>query len=531
MTYTRGRLSALLSVLTLTCLLGLVAAAGRAEAAVGSFEDTTYNWIATSALSTVYSFEASDMVDANSSVDSDDGFANVNGNKDIIWPFIAFPFYSDISNGYSIFYVNANGWLSFNYDGSLRQAPDGFPSPNMGGAIIAPLLADLVMDSGSSIICGRLIASNAYAVTWQAFRQKGYPSGPTSSFQVVLHQDGRIDFNYRHVGITGPFVIGINRGDYLFGYQRSGSLPADQTSIFTYTPEPSGVPVFRLAEQPASLTRLRYIRLNGFTDFMTSLAFSCNGTRGNLTFQSNDSGRSFQTPTVSLSEGLNSIVISGSKNSQTLTSEYTIRLDTLRPTTAFVYPAANSYQKAPFRFLADSRDSNSGIKSVTLQANGKNVLTMYKPISGIRYGLTVSLSTDGKKTLKLISVDKAGNTASYTRVVYLDRYKPLLSSFSAPLSIRRGGQAVAYCRVKESFATTVRLWLFVYRDGKLVKTVDSGGFNRSASTAAPRTGLVWNGRTSSGAVAPAGRYKLVFSARDRAGSFQFAKLTGYLTVK
>jgi hypothetical protein len=184
-----------------------------------------------------------------------------------------FPFYC---NTYDEGYINANGFVTL---GSTSLVPpDGVP--NVSGwddtdnypfpledsidisnpyfypyPMIAPFWSDITTGhvtggvQGNGQIWWRLDAASSprrFIVTWEdVFHWKGNPSSPGdpnttgNNVQLILYEDGRIQFNYGAMGWSGNNVylrrdatIGIYSADHSGGPCDEGSLPSMEFSPF-----------------------------------------------------------------------------------------------------------------------------------------------------------------------------------------------------------------------------------------------------------------------------------------------------------
>ncbi len=116
-----------------------------------------------------------------------------------------FPFYDQY---FTVVNVSSNGWLSFNTTNPTRFWSSDFPSSERDFQyVIAPFLDDLRAED------------NIYYITTQNYvifyYEKIYHlnGAPVGTFQVVLHANGTIEFNYLHIKAVDSTMIGLNYGD------------------------------------------------------------------------------------------------------------------------------------------------------------------------------------------------------------------------------------------------------------------------------------------------------------------------------
>jgi len=179
-----------------------------------------------------------------------------------------FPFFC---NSYDEVYIDANGFLTL---GSSSIAPPGdavppdsppwddtdnyaFPLQNNNNSnpefypipMIAAFWSDIITEHASGTPSQRngqvwyrldtVSVPKRFIVTWNdVFHYKesgkgGDPNTTGNNFQVILHEDGRIQFNYGAMGWSGvnapygvPATIGIYSADHSGGVCGNGSLPS-----------------------------------------------------------------------------------------------------------------------------------------------------------------------------------------------------------------------------------------------------------------------------------------------------------------
>ncbi len=182
----------------------------------------------------------------------------------------------------------------------------------------------------------------------------------------------------------------------------------------------------------------------------------------------------------------------------------TIIRDGVPPTLAFLAPLDGTYVRETARVQALASDAGSGLERVTLSAAGRALSPDFTPsLPASTITATASWDTragaDGVQTLTAGALDRAGNSASATRVVIVDNTPPETSITGGP----PGETFLA--EVAFSFAGTDNLTpperlLFAWR-------VDGGGSNPfDASTSVTLAGLA------------AGPHVFEVRARDLAGN-------------
>jgi len=161
-----------------------------------SDESVNYGWIDISDDNTTFTFPHNDEAAIE--------FIN--------FPF-EFPFYEE---NYSSCIVNANGWIGFDDDSNAWENM-GLPNPQAPQNAIFPYWDDLnpINDANSGDMDGyvRYHVNNERIVVWYDNVRRwtgGSNMDGYFDFQVVLHPDGVIDFNYRSMtGDTDSATIGI----------------------------------------------------------------------------------------------------------------------------------------------------------------------------------------------------------------------------------------------------------------------------------------------------------------------------------
>jgi hypothetical protein len=126
-----------------------------------------------------------------------------NGYYDIIVRGPWFPFYG---NYYDTFYIGTNGYITFGQpDTNARISPASLAAESPR---IAPLWSDLSVSTEGNIYYNRF--DGYHLITWEGAPE--LPYGGKSTFQVVMHDDGRIAFVYKKVKARSA-LVGISPGN------------------------------------------------------------------------------------------------------------------------------------------------------------------------------------------------------------------------------------------------------------------------------------------------------------------------------
>lgn len=199
-------------------------------------------------------------------------------------------------------------------------------------------------------------------------------------------------------------------------------------------------------------------------------------------------------------------------NEGPLSDPVTIKVDPDFPTVKITWPSVNGQVVgvSPL-FKADVTDKG-GVKSATFYVDGvKKFTDTTKP-----YEYRASLGAFAHRSsheLKIVAEDVAGRTTTVTRQFVIDKLVPSVTSFSAaslfyPV-IRDGYKDNLTARFTTSEAGTARL-IVRNANGATVRTI-SKQVGKGANT------LVWNGRSSSGAVRT-GKFSIQVTVTDPAGN-------------
>ena len=166
---------------------------------------------------------------------SDDGYI------DLSLPF-SFPFYNDT---FSTIYLGANGYLSFTDSSPNDYSNDPIPSADPDNYyLIAPFWDDLQSFTGGG---GGTIYVQSFGTYWVAEWEhiEHYYGDLVGTFELVLHENGDIVFNYDYIDyVGGGYTCGLNLGlntMYYNTYQELASS-TDDFSILFAQPIPPDAP-------------------------------------------------------------------------------------------------------------------------------------------------------------------------------------------------------------------------------------------------------------------------------------------------
>jgi subtilisin family serine protease/uncharacterized membrane protein len=121
---------------------------------------------------------------------------------------------------YSSVRVSSNGYLTFGPDGNDHTA-DPLPSTQLPNAVIAPFWTDLDPTAGGGIFVFNDLSNERFVVEYRDIQRLGGDAG--RSFQVILHANGNITFNYPSSTGIGALAanisVGIENADGTVGSQ------------------------------------------------------------------------------------------------------------------------------------------------------------------------------------------------------------------------------------------------------------------------------------------------------------------------
>jgi subtilisin family serine protease len=124
---------------------------------------------------------------------------------------IEFPFY-----GYTVTdtLVTSDGTLAFSLPNQQYSGPIGrcFPIGEFHFFTIAPFRADLDPSKGGAVRYGRSDDGKTFVLSYEHVPPHGGPDGVTYTFQVLLHDDGRIVFQYHDLAaLPAKLGVGVQR--------------------------------------------------------------------------------------------------------------------------------------------------------------------------------------------------------------------------------------------------------------------------------------------------------------------------------
>ncbi len=129
-------------------------------------------------------------------------------------------------------YLSSNGWVSASQPTSAQPLANCLPSGSLPPWSLAPFWADLDPGVGGHVRFGHIDA-HTFVVSFEQvppWRQTPDPSGPTYSFQLVLHDNGNVEFLYGPMGaLPERWSVGasfdLTRGQSLACYSSVPILP------------------------------------------------------------------------------------------------------------------------------------------------------------------------------------------------------------------------------------------------------------------------------------------------------------------
>jgi subtilisin family serine protease len=124
---------------------------------------------------------------------------------------IEFPFY-----GYTVTdtLVTSDGTLAFSLPNQQYSAPIGrcFPISEFHFFTIAPFRTDLDPSQGGAVRYGTIDDGKTFVLSYEHVPPHSGPAGATYTFQVLLHDDGRIVFQYRDLApLPAKLGVGLQR--------------------------------------------------------------------------------------------------------------------------------------------------------------------------------------------------------------------------------------------------------------------------------------------------------------------------------
>ncbi|HJZ47052.1 MAG TPA: peptidase S8, partial [Roseiflexaceae bacterium] len=124
---------------------------------------------------------------------------------------LTFPFY-----GYTMTdtLVTSDGTLAFSLPNQQYAGPIGrcFPTGEFHFFTIAPFRTDLDPSLGGAVRYGTIDGGKTFVLSYEQVPPHTGPAGATYTFQVLLHDDGRIVFQYHDLAaLPGKLAVGLQR--------------------------------------------------------------------------------------------------------------------------------------------------------------------------------------------------------------------------------------------------------------------------------------------------------------------------------
>jgi hypothetical protein len=134
-----------------------------------------------------------------------------NGFKDEVPLGIEFPFYGYIMTDTL---VTSDGTLAFSLPSQQYSGPIGrcFPMNEFHFFVIAPFRADLDPSKGGAVRYGTIDGGTTFVLSYEQVPLHTGPANATYTFQVLLHEDGRIVFQYHDLAaLPAKLGVGVQR--------------------------------------------------------------------------------------------------------------------------------------------------------------------------------------------------------------------------------------------------------------------------------------------------------------------------------
>ncbi|MGH2522808.1 MAG: S8 family serine peptidase, partial [Anaerolineales bacterium] len=111
-------------------------------------------------------------------------------------------------------YLSSNGWVSVARPTSSLAWALCLPNDSLLPGTLAPFWADLDPTQGGAVRAGP-VSSNTFVVSFEnvpPWRETPDPAGPTNTFQMALHADGRVQFIYGNMdALPGKWSVGVSQ--------------------------------------------------------------------------------------------------------------------------------------------------------------------------------------------------------------------------------------------------------------------------------------------------------------------------------
>jgi PKD repeat protein len=209
-----------------------------------------------------------------------------------------FPYYG---NTFGNVWVCSNGFLNFGTTGTKGYTVYQFPNTNLTANTIGVFLTNWKVDS-ASLVMWKALDSDRIVISWENVLRWG-TTDKRATFQVVLHRNGEILFQYKSNTVTtSDYSIGVQDSTKSTGLSvayNQALIPTGSASNFAIRLTPaSNVPLW-LAASPASGTTAGGSESDLTLDF-TATTLSAGTYNATLTLASNDADESSLTVPVTL---------------------------------------------------------------------------------------------------------------------------------------------------------------------------------------------------------------------------------------
>ncbi len=148
----------------------------------------------------------------------------IDGNDQIFGPIdmsFSFPFYGE---NYGQIYVSSNGWISLHSTSETAPLNRTMPNDTEPNALIAPLWDDLRATQDGTVVYLDDMDNGRFIVTWNEIQR--LIGGGTYTFQAILHDDGRIVYQYNSLtGDVESCTVGIENAEGDVGLQVAYNEP------------------------------------------------------------------------------------------------------------------------------------------------------------------------------------------------------------------------------------------------------------------------------------------------------------------
>jgi len=270
--------------------------------------------------------------------------------------------------------------------------------------------------------------------------------------------------------------------------------------------------------------QLKFLVTGATVDVTVRAVVSGRGTTSTVeqTFTPNDEGKiDAQLPinfNSSSPEGDYLIVVTAAEPGNTYASTtLNVKVDVVRPSFLEFTPNVGAFVKGVVPIRATLKETN--IKSWEVKINGQSIPNNTGDSNTVFVDWNTStVSQDGAQTITITAKDRAGNEASKTVTVTLDRIKPTVT-IAYPRSDTRLPPMSAYPVLVDIIDATSRS-VDVTGVDVVMKRMDGSFLGRAARVsyvASGANGNRWTGRIRDSRTLPR-QFRLVVTAIDRAGN-------------